>query len=330
MKSGFLSIIIVNFNGLKWLKGCLSSIFSQQYEPGFEVILVDNASSDESVVFVEKNFPAVKIIKLSSNLGFAEGNNIGINASSGEYIAFVNNDTITKDKGVFLEVVKKFESDPKIGFIQPKICLIDNEKTLDVCGSNWTHTTFLHHFGLRQNSELPAFNAEREFFSLKGAYLFTKREVLDNIGLFDDSFWCYYEETDLLVRAGIFGYKNLYYPKVTVLHGLGGTSKNFQNSYIQFHNCKNKIKSFIKTYPGYGVFWVLVKFFFFQLGLCFAGIFKRKNFFGATFSALLWNIKELKLTLKERKRILKSAKQNPYSIFKDSVGLGYFIELLKY
>ena len=91
-----VSVIIVNWNGRKWLEKCLDSLRVQTYK-NFEVIFVDNASTDDSVDFVEKNYPEVVILKSDRNLGFAGGNNLGIDNSKGEFILFLNNDTWVKE-----------------------------------------------------------------------------------------------------------------------------------------------------------------------------------------------------------------------------------------
>lgn len=90
-----VSIILVNWNGIKWLDKCLASLTTQTY-PNFEIILVDNNSTDNSVSFVTKNFPSVKVIKSPTNAGFASGNNLGINSARGEYIILLNTDTWVK------------------------------------------------------------------------------------------------------------------------------------------------------------------------------------------------------------------------------------------
>lgn len=122
----FVSVIVLNFNGVTFLKDCLSSLEHLNYpRDAYEVILVDNASSDQSVHYVRKQFPWVKIVQNSSNLGYAAGNNVGIRESKGDYIALLNNDTKVEPDWL-MELVKICEQDPSVGACTSKILLFDD------------------------------------------------------------------------------------------------------------------------------------------------------------------------------------------------------------
>ena len=112
MSSPKISVIIVNYNGKKLLEKCLESLFKTDYN-NFEVILVDNNSTDGSMEFVTKNYPNVIVVKLDSNKGFAEPNNIGAKIAKGEYMLFLNNDTVTTTNFIS-EMIKVLEKDEKI------------------------------------------------------------------------------------------------------------------------------------------------------------------------------------------------------------------------
>ena len=140
-----VSIIIVNWNGLKWLKLCLPSLAKQRYQP-IEIILVDNASTDESTAWTRKHYPKVKIIRNGENLGFAEANNVGYRKAKGEYILLLNNDTIVKPDSL-VELVQKMESAADIAGAQSKLLLMDDHSRLDAVGAFLTPTGFLFHWG---------------------------------------------------------------------------------------------------------------------------------------------------------------------------------------
>lgn len=311
-----VSIIIVNFNGQKYLHDCLSSI---ENNPGvlYEVIFVDNASSDNSVNFVKKYFPKVTIIQNNVNLGFAGGSNIGIRQVRGEYILLLNNDTIA-EKDFLRNFIKAFDEIPNLGCVQPKIVLMKDPNIIDSCGSYLTDTSFLYHYGYDKNQSLEKYNHPFPVFSVKGVAILTKKEIIEKIGLFDDDFWCYYEETDFCHRAWLAGYECWYYPKVKIYHAAGGTTLTyFQNSYIQFHNFKNKPASFIMNFEAITLLkflpiYLVINFF---LGIFFLIKLKPK-YFASLIKALLWNIIHIKRTLLKRHHVQLLRKISDKDIFR--------------
>lgn len=296
-----ISIIIVNWNGKKWLKGCFDSILSQTYT-SYEVIFVDNGSIDDSVSYLKSNFPKVKIIQLDKNYGFAKANNIGIGKAKGDVIFLLNNDT--KIQKNMLEKIMPIFKNPKIGTIQPKIVLMNEKNKLDLVGAFWTPITFLYYLGLEGKSSLKRFNLPMKVFSNKGAAMFIRKTMIDKIGAFDDDFWSYYEETDLCHRAWISGYECWYYPVSTCYHANGGTSLNLENSFIQFHNFKNKLLSFLKNFETWTLLSVIPLYTAIIFGLISAYIVKGKYSKAlALLKSLVWNLKNIRSTLKKRKSI---------------------------
>jgi len=258
-----VSIIVVNFNGFKWLKGCFDALIDQSYRD-LEIIFVDNASTDNSVDFIKTNYPSVKTVKNDENYGFAKGNNIGYKHSKGDYIILLNNDTYV-EKDYVTNFINVFDKYPRCGIAQSKIVLMDNPKKLDCAGSFWTDTTFLYHYGFGKDASDPKYNKDYKVFSVKGASMIIKREVIDTIGLFDDDFWCYYEETDLCHRAWLTGYEVWYYPEALCYHAMGATSSKFKNEFVQYHNLKNKLSSFTKNFDFYELFKIYFLFSIFNL-----------------------------------------------------------------
>ncbi len=309
-----VSIIIVNHNGLSWLKNSLRSAISQDFQT-CEVILVDNNSKDDSVLFVKNHFPQVKIIVNHENSGFAEGNNIGIRESRGDYIFLVNNDT-RFDSHVVSTLIKSFKSFPNAGILQPKILILGKEPpTLDGCGSLFTNYTFLYHVGLFKRDS-PEFNQPTRVFCIKGAAMMVKREVFDKIGLFDKSFWCYYEETDFCHRAWVAGYESIYAPACNIWHAGGSTSKHFKSDLILFHNSKNKIRSFIKNFELINVLWVVPTHVILSFGLLFNFIHKTNIVTVKSLTrAIVWNISNFRETMRLRKLTQGSRILNDDQIF---------------
>jgi len=317
MVEELISIIIVNYNGKKWLKKLFDSLFCQTYK-NIEIIFVDNGSTDDSVKFIENNYCDVKVRVIRSiiNLGFAGGNNLGYRSCLGKYILLLNNDTWAP-KDYLEQFAKAFEEIPNLGSVQSKIVLMSDQNKLDVCGSYWSDSSFLYHYGYGQGQSLEKYNKTIPFFSNKGASMMFRKDIIDKIGLFDEDFWSYYEDTDLCHRIWLAGYECWYFPEAVLYHAMGGTALTFHNSYIQFHNFKNKFLSFLKNFEV----WTLIKILPVYLILnIFLSIFwllqgKWKHFF-ALYQAIWWNILHFLQTIKKRRIIQSFRKKTDAEIFK--------------
>jgi len=324
-----ISVIIVNYNGKKWLKKCFDSLYAQTYK-NFEIIFVDNASEDDSVEFVKNNFPEVIVIKNKKNLGFATGNNIGVKKAKGEYIFILNNDTFLA-RDCLVKLIESFDEIPNLGSVQPKIVLMKNPNKLDACGAYWTDFSFLYHYGYGKKASLKKYNKPRPFFSNKGVAMMIRKDLINKIGLFDDDFWCYYEETDFCNRVWLFGYECWYYPEALVYHVLGGTNVRFQNAYVQFHNFKNKLLSFLKNFECKTLFKIIPVYLFLNFILSIAWLLQGKfKHFLALYKAIGWNIINIRKTLKKRKIIQSFRKKTDKEIFsqaKKNPSLSYYYYL---
>lgn len=219
-----VSIIIVNWNGKRYLNECLASAFNQTYL-NYNVILVDNGSNDGSIEFVKEKYPEVKIIKLDKNYGFAKGSNIGMKEALKDkdvkYIALLNNDTKV-DKIWLSELVKVAENEEKIGICTSKILRMD-KLTIDSTGQVLRLGMLVD----RGHNKIDRgqYDDKSDIFSACAAACLYKREMLGEIGLFDESFFAYYEDAELSWRAYKNGWKARYVPTSIVYHKGGGTSK---------------------------------------------------------------------------------------------------------
>lgn len=217
----------------------------------------------------------------------------------------MNNDTLVDPEFVnnFVDGFKKL---PNAGVLQSKIVKMDNPEVLDSCGSYWTDSSFLYYIGNGKNASNNKFNKPFQIFSVKGASMMIKREVIEKIGLFDDDFWNYYEETDFCHRAWNSGYEVWYWPEAVCYHAMGGTSLTFPNSYIQFHNFKNKMMSFIKNFEVGNLILVLPIFLVFNLIISVIWIIQGKfSHSTSLIKAIIWNIKYLGRTLLKRSFVQK-------------------------
>lgn len=335
--NSLVSVLIINYNGKKWLKPCLDALLNQTYKP-IEIIFVDNASSDGSVELVKKAYPQVKLVISKDNLGFAGGNNLGYKHAKGEFILLLNNDTIV-EKDFVRNFVKGFAEIPKAGILQSKIVLMYPKGIIDTCGSYLTTSTFLYHCGNGKSADLDQYNKPFQVFTVKGAAMLIKREVIDKVELFDDDFWCYYEETDLCHRAWLSGYQSWYWPYAMVLHGAGGTSLSFPNDFIQFHNFKNKLLSMLKNFEVINLVFIIPVFVLLNIGLSLIWTLQGKfNHALSLYKAIWWNVIHFGKTREKRKTIQAKRKitdktlfsmclKNPdlkyyYYLFKDNIA-GY-------
>ena len=330
-KKKFISIIIVNWNGKKWLEKCFTSLSQQTYK-NFEIIFVDNNSHDDSVAYIKKHFPKTKIILNKDNRGFAGGNNDGLKTASGEYILLLNNDTWSpKD---FLEkFIQAFDEIPNAGCVQSKMVLLADPRKTDLVGSYWTDSSFLYYYGYQKDVDIKKFNTSMPFFTNKGASVMIPRKVIDELGLFDDDFWCYYEETDFCHKVWLAGYECWYYPKAVVHHAGGGTAIQFDNSLIQFHNFKNKLLSILKNFSGSSLVTIIPTYVVLNIGISFIWLGQGKTkHFAALYRSIWWNIQHLSQTLEKRKKVQALRKVSDSEINKKvkvNPRLSYYYYLLK-
>lgn len=223
-----VSILIVNFNTAALLRDCLDSLRKVTY-PRVQIVVVDNASSDDSVPSVRK-YPEVKLVCSDRNRGFAGGNNLGLAACEGPFVLLLNSDTIVTPD--FLQpLVEYLQQHPQVGIVQSKMLLSQHNNVLDVCGSFLTRFGFLYHYGYwKPDGE--KYNHSYPAFTIKGACLMFRRDLLPAIGgyLFNEDFFCYYEETDLCHRTWLSGHEVHFVHRSVIQHLQRGTAKRTHRS----------------------------------------------------------------------------------------------------
>jgi len=301
-----VSIVILNWNGKKHLEKCLLSIKKVSYSP-LEVIVVDNASSDGSSEMVKKDFPEALLVVNKKNLGYSGGNNIGIRKSTGDYIFILNNDTeVSKD---FLDpLVLAFEKDTTLGCVQPKLLYGSDHMLLNAVGSYFTSTGFLYHYGYRKKADLKQYNVPLTIYSAKGAAMLLRKSTLKKVGLFDEDFFIFFEETDLCHRLWLAGYKIVYIPDSIIYHyeavDTNRQMKDYTRNYLSF---RNRICSFIKNLQGINILKIFtVLFAIYLFLLIFYIISSRWYLVKAIVMGVIWNIKNLPKTLRKRRIIQRS------------------------
>ena len=211
-----ISIIIVSYQSAACLRGALAAVLAQDY-PNYEVILVENASTDQSLAVAREFEPrGLNIIVNTTNRGFAGGNNDGVRASRGEIVFLVNPDALM-DPGCLREVALAFASRADLGILGAKLVDADG-RTLLHCGGRVDAAAHCQLDG-RGEIDRGQWDSVREVHFVIGAAYAVRRELWDRLGGFDEDFNpCYYEDTDQCLRCRRLGYKVLYWPRVRLIH----------------------------------------------------------------------------------------------------------------
>jgi GT2 family glycosyltransferase len=238
------SIIIVNWNGREHLARCLPSLMRQTCND-FETIIVDNGSSDNSVDFVRQHYPEIRLLENNQNLGFAGPNNQAIRAAQGRYILTLNNDTEVPPDWLQI-LVSAAESHPEMGAFASLVVFDDRRHMIDSAGLSVT----LAGIGCqnRLGEAVRTVCEPEEIFGACAAAALYRRELLDDVGLFDEDYFAYYEDVDLAWRARLRGWRTLLVPQAVVYHvhsATGGRASPFKEKLIT----RNKVWTTLKNYP---------------------------------------------------------------------------------
>lgn len=211
-----VTVVIPNWNGERFLNLCLTSLRRQSFAD-FETILVDNGSNDASVSFTQQNFPEVRVISLGDNLGFSAAVNAGIRASkAAEYVALLNNDTET-DSGWLEALVRVAESHPEAGLFASKLMDFHDRRLLDGAGDALRRSGLPYRIG-HQELDRGQFDKPAFVFGACAAAALYRRELFEEIGMFDEDFFSNCEDGDVSFRAQLSGYRCLYAPGAIVYH----------------------------------------------------------------------------------------------------------------
>lgn len=217
-----ISIITINYNGLADTCALIDTIPFDEYS--LEVIVVDNASKDDEASVIEQRYPRVKVIRSHRNLGFAGGNNLGIQAASGKYLFFINNDTVFMgDKAAvsdeLLHLTGRLESSPRIGMVCPKIRFAWGSHPIQFAGyTPLTRITMRNHAIGCNEEDLGQYDEAHTTPYAHGAAMMVKREAVEKAGLMPECYFLYYEELDWSVMIRHAGYDIWYEPAATIYH----------------------------------------------------------------------------------------------------------------
>jgi GT2 family glycosyltransferase len=327
-----VSVIIVNHNGQQVLGPLLDSLKHQTLSD-FETLVIDNASRDSSVSFIQRNFDWVKVVQNQRNMGFAGALNQGIALSSGKYVMMLNNDVVL-DARVLEELQGFLENDPNVAIVQPKIKSQQNKNTFDYAGAAGGYIDFLGYPFCRGRlfetveADHGQYDDPCYVFWAGGAAFMVRRDVLRRIGMLDTRLFMYHEETDLCWRANLAGFRVACNPATSVYHSGSHTFKALgaENQFFLMH--RNSFHLLFKYYDLRTLFAVIPTRALFEILNMFFSLFKRRSAEARSIvRAFVSLLKQRNIVLNElrTKRTRTSLASGRIPIYPRPVVLDYFL-----
>ncbi|MFY9410023.1 MAG: glycosyltransferase family 2 protein [Methanosarcina flavescens] len=239
-----VSVVILSYNSKEYLKECIPSLISQTYQD-FEIIVVDNASTDGSEEFIKANYPGIKIVQTGKNLGYAAGNNAGFEVAEGEYIVVVNPDTVA-DPEWLAKLIEPLENDPTITATTSKVLIYYQKDKINTCANTAHYTGLTFCRGLNKSaSEL---DSCQPVGAVSGCSFAIRSDMLKNINGFDSDFFLYQEDADLSWRIRFAGGKIMYVPESVIYHKYKLSIAPWKEFYLERNRYLILLKNFsLKT-----------------------------------------------------------------------------------
>ncbi len=303
-KKNLVSIVIVNWNGKRWLKKCLGSLQNQTYKKA-EIVVVDNASSDGSIEYLNKYYPKVKIVKNKENLGYPRAVNIGIKASFGEYLLLINNDTwVMQD---FVENLLDFYKNNSYSVISPVVKEYDGGKaTVNLPNIDPTGSP-AYFYKMERKDKL---------FYMSSSYFCSRKVYEDTLG-FDDNYFAYYEDVDWFWRLNLLRKTFSYTSNVFIFHsGAGSTGKGIRYNLFLWRN-QNALQTLLKNYSALTLV-IILPIYILQniIEILYFLILFRFDIATSYVQGWVFNIKNFKKIMKKRKWIQERRKISDLEIVK--------------
>lgn len=329
MTNPLVSIIIVNYNGKALLKDCLESIRSSEASEE-EIIIVDNASTDGSADYIKKEFPHVKLIALDKNYGFALANNIGAETAAGEYIVFLNNDTVVTP-GWLNALRNALSSDPTVGAAGSKLLLYHRPERVNSAGTNIVFNGGGYDIGF-MDSDSDRYNTPGPRGGVCAAAMMVRKQEFLALGGFDPMYFMYFEDVDLCWRYWLSGYRVLYVPTSVVYHRFGGTAGSDRHTSLRvFYGTRNSMFNVLKNYELQNIPFPLAFNIIHHAGKFFALLLclKPKNAW-AILGAYWSLVKHMPEAIKKRKNVQSKRKISDKYLFENSVVVSLPVAVREY
>lgn len=243
-----VTVVIPNLNGMKFIEPCMESLMQQEYRE-FDVLLIDNGSTDGSREVVQEKYPKVKVIALGTNTGFCGAVNEGIRAAQSPYVLLLNNDTRVLPGFIqyMVEAIETAANPEKVFSISARMLMMQEPDLIDDAGDYYCALGWA--FARGKGKPAKRFERPVKVFAACGGASLYRKSVFDEIGLFDEEHFAYLEDIDIGYRARIFGYQNWYEPKAQVLHAGSGSSGSRYNTFKVTHSSANSVYLIGKNMP---------------------------------------------------------------------------------
>ncbi|MCW4000972.1 MAG: glycosyltransferase family 2 protein [Candidatus Bathyarchaeota archaeon] len=309
-----VSVIIVNFNGEGFLVPCLDSVLNNRY-PNFEVVFVDNASTDSSLQIVQKRFgadPRLKIIKNKANYGFSGGNNVGFKHCCGQYVAFLNSDTVV-DEEWLTALVDALQRDSTIGLAQSTVLMMDSDA---IQTAGWVYSDYLvrkHALGKGRSGQ-KSFQSTFEVSVASGASMITKRSLITEVGLFDARVPFFYDDTLLSFKVWLANKRVVTVSKSKIHHILGASSKNEQKKTLSLFKANTCLLFDVYYRLDELAFAIFINSFRMLIDSTFC--LKKKNLYvvHANMEGMLWALRNFRFLWSNRLRHWSKTKISPQTL----------------
>lgn len=232
--------LILNYRNASDTAECIRSLLRSSY-PNHEWVVIDNASADGSADFLRKEFPQITLIENAANLGYAGGNNVGIDYAitrGADYIFILNNDAVLAEPDTLERLVAIGEQDPAATLLAPRVCFFDNPERINSLGTKMDWIRLRPKIGLCGAIDLESDRPLQSVTLIPGSALLFKRNLIEKVGKFDESYFLIHEDADLCYRNLKAGFKNIVVPQATVYHKVSRTLSKypFLTSYYTTRN----------------------------------------------------------------------------------------------
>lgn len=331
--SALVSVIVLNHNGLRFLKTCFDSLLADSY-PAVELIMADNASTDDSLPFMREHYPSVTILETGGNIGYSGAYNLAVRKSTGTYVVLLNND-VEVTPGWLAPLIAEMEAQPDLAGCQPKLRHMEQRDSFEYAGASGG---FMDRYGfpfLRGRilgtieKDTGQYDDGTDLFWASGAALVVRREIFLRAGGLDDDFVHHMEEIDLCWRLHLMGYRLRVVPAALIYHYAGGTIK--PDSYMKMYwNHRNSIFMLLKNYGPGRLLQVL------PVRALLDGIVMVKSLLSldlkrlaAVPAAYLWLVFHLRLILRKRRQVqsqrIRSDREIDTYLYPRSMVVAYYL-----
>jgi GT2 family glycosyltransferase len=256
-----VAVVILNYNGRAYLEQFLPAVLASSYG-NLSIIIADNASSDDSIAFLQDHYPSLRIVSLSQNYGFAEGYNQALKQIKSDYYILLNSDIEVKSDWIS-PLITVLEKDKTVAAVQPKILSYKDKTKFEHAGAagGWIDT-FAYPFCRGRifndtETDEGQYDNQAEIFWASGAALCIRGELFHQIGGFDGDYFAHMEEIDLCWRLKRAGYKIMVEPKSVVYH-VGGGTLDYASPFKVFLNFRNSLYTIVKNEPWSKLVWFFV------------------------------------------------------------------------